>query len=152
MRRSAILSVLPIVTLLLVGCESHTDYVIRGTLYTDSTKTAAIAGDTLYFHETEYLNPTYKVYLGHAVTNIRGQWGFQYIHGLDNPYMTSANAKMTKPENHLLITHGGDTLYWDDIYRKDMIEVWPGCWQPLWRHHYPDTTSTDSTKWEGVLR
>ena len=152
MRRSAILFVLPIVTLLLVGCESHTDYVIRGTLYTDSTKTAAIAGDTLYFHEMEDLDPTYKVYLGYAVTNIQGRWGFQYIHGLDNPYMTSAEAKMTRTENHLLITYGGDTLYWDVFYRNDTIEVWPGCWKSPWRPHYPDTTSTDSTKREGVLR
>lgn len=149
-----------LVALLFAACDPYSEHIIRGTLYADSTKTTPIAGDTLVFYESDYIEPhADSKYLGYAVTNAQGRWGFQYIRGFDNPYMQPTGAKLSMVEYFLLITHGSDTLYWEYIGGNDEgIEVWPGCWQhPDWWDPQPDTTavdttaSTDSTKWRGGL-
>lgn len=149
-----------LVALLFVACDPYSEHIVRGTLYADSTKTTPLAGDTLVFRESDYMD--YNVdskYLGFAVTDAQGRWGFQYIRGFDNPYMQQpAGAKLSMREYFLLITHGSDTLYWEYIGGNDEgIEVWPGCWDhPGWWDPEPDTTVVDTTvvdttKWRGGL-
>lgn len=138
--------------LLTVACEGYSEHIIRGTLYTDSTKTTPIAGDTLIFRETKGLgwdDMNYGTYFGFAVTDAQGRWGFQYVRNFDSPYMQSVGAKMTRPEYFLLITYDSDTLYWDDVYYcdGDTIELWPGCW----KNPMSDTTAADTTKRRGGL-
>ena len=87
MKRKTLLIVASV--LLLTACNSYSEQVVRGTLYTDSTKTTPLAGDTLYFREnTDGIYPdASSAYLGYAVTDAQGRWGFQYIRGFSNPYM-----------------------------------------------------------------
>lgn len=157
-------TLLIVAVVLLAACKPYSEQIIRGTLYADSTKTTPLAGDTLTFRESFEIYPDAdSKYLGQAVTDARGRWGFQYIRGFDNPYMQEpAGAKLTLTEYYLLITRGSDTLYWGfagnfSSSNNDTIDLWPGKWQrPDWWYPQPDTTTvdttaTDSTKWKGGL-
>ena len=134
MKRTTLLIVASV--LLLTACNSYSEQVVRGTLYTDSTKTTPIAGDTLIFRESTdgIWSGASSTYLGYAVTDAQGRWGFQYIRGFQNPYMQeSSNAKMSYVEYFLLIKHGDDTLFWDYVgtFRSgngDTLDLWPGKW------------------------
>lgn len=142
-----------LVAMLFAACKPYSEQIIRGTLYADSTKTTPLAGDTLTFRESNYMEPDAdSKYLGQAVTDARGRWGFQYIRGYDNPYMHQpAGAKFSFEEYFLLITRGNDTLYWDfagnfNNSRNDTVVLWPGKWQhPDWWNLQPDTTTIDTT-------
>jgi hypothetical protein len=155
-----------LVAMLFAACKPYSEQIIRGTLYADSTKTTPLAGDTLTFRESNYMEPDAdSKYLGQAVTDARGRWGFQYIRGFDNPYMQEpAGAKFSMVEYFLLITCGSDTLYWGGAgsfssRNNDTIDLWPGKWQhPDWWYQQPDTTAIDTTvvdttatKWKGGL-
>ena len=167
MRKTVLSLVFIAVALLVASCEPYSEQVVRGTLYADSTKTSPIAGDTLIFREsTDGIGPyASSTYLGYAVTDAQGRWGFQYIRGFQNPYIQeSSNAKMSFVEYFLLIIRGNDTLFWDYVGtfssgNGDTLDLWPGKWQrPDWWYPEPDTTSTvdtnaiiDSLKWRGGL-
>ncbi len=144
-----------LVTLLFAACDPYSEHIIRGTLYADSTKTTPIAGDTLVFRESDYIEPTAdSKYLGCAVTDAQGRWGFQYIRGFDNPYMQEpSGAKLSIREYFLLILHGDDTLYWEYLGGNDEgIEVWPGCWQhPEWWNPEPADTIVENPQKRGGL-
>ena len=155
-----------LLAMLFAACKPYSEQIIRGTLYADSTKTTPLAGDTLTFRESNYMEPDAdSKYLGQAVTDARGRWGFQYIRGFDNPYMQEpAGAKFSFEEYFLLITCGSDTLYWGGAgsfssRNNDTIDLWPGKWQhPDWWYQQPDTTAIDTTivdttatKWKGGL-
>ncbi len=155
-----------LLAMLFAACKPYSEQIIRGTLYADSTKTTPLAGDTLTFRESNYMEPDAdSKYLGQAVTDARGRWGFQYIRGFDNPYMQEpAGAKFSFEEYFLLITRGDDTLYWGGAgsfssRNNDTIDLWPGKWQhPDWWYQQPDTTAIDTTivdttatKWKGGL-
>lgn len=137
--------------MLFAACKEYSEHVVRGTLYTDSTMTTPIAGDTLTFREsTDMDRYAGSKYLGQAVTDAHGRWAFQYIRGLDNPYMQQpADAKFQMVEYYLLITCGNDTLSWEfaGTYNgssSDTLNLWPGKWQhPFWWDPQPDTTSSN---------
>lgn len=159
--KKTILPAFAAAVLLLAGCTPYSEQVVRGTLYTDSTMTTPIAGDTLTFREsTDIYSDASSTYLGQAVTDAQGRWGFQYIRGYQNPYMQQpAGAKLSMVEYFLLIIRGSDTLYWNFAGtfgdgRNDTLTLWPGKWQhPDWwdPQPMPDTTAVDTTNLKGGL-
>lgn len=132
---------------LLGACQPYSDHVIKGTLYSDSTLTTPIAGDTLTFLETDdvYREAEGK-YLGQAITDERGRWAFKYTRNLDVP---ANGAKLQLTEYYLLIHDSSDTLYWEPVGRSNSDEgkimIYPGCWKaPAWFSGNTSDTSNTS--------
>ena len=135
---------------LLCSCNPYHEHVLKGTLYSDSTLTTPLAGDTLTFHDGEDLYDCDN-YLGQAVTDQRGRWAFQYVTNLESPNAARTGAKFSMAEYWLVIVCGDDTLYagdgWDATRTNKTF--YPGCWTDPFRRHNtePDTTQVaDSTR------
>lgn len=144
MRKKLILPLVAVV-LLCAGCDPYYERAMKGTLYTDSTMIAPLAGATLNFYEGEVVYRAdfdeFDNYLGQAVSDARGRWAFQYIHNFDNPYQQS-NSKLSVVEYGVLITCNGDTLYVGNGSTQN-LKVYPGCWHNPYIRPASDTTQTE---------
>ena len=146
------------IALLATACEDYSEHVVRGTLFIDSTKTTPMAGDTLVFYESEDYSERDAKYLGYAVSDDQGHWGFMYVRNFDNPYMQQpAGAKLSLPQYRLLITCGNDTLSWDYVDRgnsdEGYLDLWPGCWhRPDGGYPPADSVDIDTTTVDTLSR
>ena len=128
-------------TLLCMSCFGHKEHVLKGTLYADSAKTKAAAGDTLVFRAgTRY---DYDRYLGQAITDAKGRWAFQYIQNFANPHQNETETGTYYRE--VLIKHGDDTLYTGRPDRSNIM-LYPGCWKSESNGNTSDTITRNGVK------
>ncbi len=93
---------------LLGSCgRTYDEYVYRGYLYSDSTLTSPLAGDT----------------------------AFLWVENFDNPYQNKM--KMDVEPSFLLIRHKGDTLYFNHASFSNLLNLYPGCWSTRNHPYYP---------------
>ncbi len=140
MKKRGLIPLMACATLLCMSCFGHKEHVLKGTLYADSAKTIAAAGDTLVFRAgTRY---DYDRYLGQSITDAQGRWAFQYIEDIENPYQNETGTRSYYP--YVIIMHGRDTMY---TGRPDIgtITLYPGCWRNY-------TNISDSTTRNGVVK
>lgn len=125
--------------LLFASCDPYSEHVVRGTLYQDVDMLVPAANDTLIFRETDWEGrDAQSTYLGWAVTDSHGRFGFSYIRNLDNPYQQRPGTKMTVQEYYLIIIHHDDTLYYGNANTlRDTLQLYPGCWTAPWAYDQP---------------
>lgn len=115
---------------LLGSCgRTYDEYVYRGYLYSDSTLTSPLAGDTLAFYQS------YGRYLGQSITDTLGRWAFLWVENFDNPYQNKMKMDVEPPL--LLIRHKGDTLYFNHASFSNLLTLYPGCWSTRNHPYYP---------------
>lgn len=107
--------------LLATACTDTELHYVRGTLYTDSTLTTPMPGQTLDFVMEQ--DDT----LGTIRTDNQGHFGFAFNVGIDP--IARRDAKLKIEYSWLYIIHQGDTLYGDEYpcVDGDTLLLYPGC-------------------------
>ena len=123
MKTSRLIPLIASAALLCTSCFRPEEHVLKGTLYADSAKTIAAAGDTLTFRAGR--SNDYGRYLGQSVTDAQGRWAFLYIENVENPHQNETGTSTYYP--YVLIMHGGDTMY-TGRPDKNNLTLYPGCW------------------------
>lgn len=120
----------------------YSEHVVRGVLYTDSTKTAVIPNASMTFRESSGSHGTFT-------SDAEGRWGFSYIRNLDNPVQTSAKFQMTQYD--LVVKMGDDTVFYDVLTSgystDDTVAAYPGfmeCLRNRWYNNSNDTINNDT--------
>lgn len=107
--------------LLATACTDTELHYVRGTLYTDSTLTTPMPGQTLDFVMEQ--DDT----LGAVRTDNQGRFGFAFNVGVDP--IARRDTKTSFDYSLLYIIHQGDTLYGDEYpcVDDDTLVLYPGC-------------------------
>ena len=119
MKSKRLIPLVAVAALMTTACNDYEEHVLKGTLYADSAKTVAAAGDTL--------------------TDAKGHWAFKYIENMANPYQNETSTTRFYPS--VLIMHGHDTLYTGNPDRGELT-LYPGCWEGRGSSNTTDTTTS----------
>lgn len=137
MKRISLWMMILLTVVALSGCGyEYEEMEVRGQLFSDSSLTTPISGVELKFMEV-WIDPYYENYdtqdfgdyLGTAVTDREGRWGFQFVTNLENPYM---NSKFTFDRSYrgVAIIYDGSVIYKGGINDSNLMRLYPGCWPP----------------------